>query len=59
MGGLAPVAGFASLDARVGYKFTNLLTWSVAGQNLSQASQRQTAGAAVERRVLGAMTFYF
>ncbi|MGB8536097.1 MAG: TonB-dependent receptor [Acidobacteriaceae bacterium] len=58
-GSLIPVASFASVDARVGYKFTNRLTWSAAGQNLSQASQRQTAGPAVERRVLGAMTFYF
>jgi outer membrane receptor for ferrienterochelin and colicins len=58
-GGLTPVAGFASLDARVAYKLTNLLTWSVSGQNLSQASQRQTAGPEVERRVLGAMTFHF
>ncbi len=58
-GGLTPVAGFASLDARVAYKLTNLLTWSVAGQNLSQASQRQTVGAAIERRVLGTMTFHF
>lgn len=57
--GLTPVAGYASADARVAYKYSNLLTWSVSGQNLSQARQRQTVGAAVERRVLGTMTFHF
>jgi outer membrane receptor for ferrienterochelin and colicins len=56
---LTPVAGFASLDARAAYKFTDFVTWSVSGQNLTQASQRQTAGPAVERRVLGTMSIHF
>ena len=54
---LVPVTGFVSLDARIAYNETNWLTWSVAGQNLTHASQIQTGGPAVERRVLGSMTF--
>jgi outer membrane receptor for ferrienterochelin and colicins len=57
--GLAPVAGFASVDARFAYKAPAHLTWAVSGQNLTQASQRQTVGPAVERRVLGTMSFNF
>jgi hypothetical protein len=54
-----PVAGFASVDARVAFKAPSHLTWAVSGQNLTQASQRQTVGPAVERRVLGTMSFTF
>jgi outer membrane receptor for ferrienterochelin and colicins len=56
---LIPVAGFVSLDSRVAYNLTNWLSSSIAGQNLTHASQLQTAGPAVERRVLGAFTFHF
>ncbi len=56
---LVPVAGFVSADARVAYNETNWLTWSIAGQNLTHASQVQTGGPAVERRVLGALSFTF
>jgi iron complex outermembrane receptor protein len=54
-----PVAGFVSLDGRIAYNLTDRMTWSVAGQNLTHASQPQTAGPAVERRVLGTMSFHF
>ncbi len=56
---LIPIPGFVSLDGRVAYNFTNRLTWSVSGQNLTHASQVQTTGPAVERRVLGEMSFHF
>jgi outer membrane receptor for ferrienterochelin and colicins len=56
---LVPIAGFAAVDARVGYKWTERWTWSVSGQNLTRASQIQTGGPAVERRVLGTMAFHF
>ena len=57
--GLVPVPGFVSMDARAAYKLRDRITWSVAGQNLTQATQRQTVGPSVERRVLGTMTFTF
>jgi outer membrane receptor for ferrienterochelin and colicins len=56
---LIPIAGFVSLDSRIAYNLTNRLAWSVSGQNLSHASQVQTGGPAVERRVLGTMSFNF
>ena len=56
---LTPVAGFVSLDGRLAYNLTNRLTWSASGQNLTHARQIQTAGPAVERRVLGTMSFNF
>ena len=48
-----------SVDGRVAYNFTNRFTWSIAGQNLTHASQVQTSGPAVERRVLGTISFNF
>jgi outer membrane receptor for ferrienterochelin and colicins len=54
-----PIAGFVSLDGRVAYNLTDRMTWSVSGQNLTHASQLQTAGPAVERRVLGTMSIHF
>jgi outer membrane receptor for ferrienterochelin and colicins len=54
-----PVAGFVSVDGQIGYKLSERWTWSASGQNLTHASQLQTAGPAVERRVLGTMTFNF
>jgi outer membrane receptor for ferrienterochelin and colicins len=58
-GGLAPVAAFASVDARFACKAPSRLTWAVSGQNLTQANQQQTVGPAVERRVLGTISFHF
>jgi outer membrane receptor for ferrienterochelin and colicins len=58
-GGLAPVAGFASVDARFACKAPSRLTWDVSGQNLTQPTQQQTVGPAVERRVLGTISFHF
>jgi outer membrane receptor for ferrienterochelin and colicins len=56
---LIPVAGFISLDSRIAYNLTNRLSGSIAGQNLTHASQIQTGGPAVERRVLATMSFHF
>jgi iron complex outermembrane receptor protein len=56
---LIPVGGFVALDGRIAYGLTSRLTWSVSGQNLTHASQIQTSGPAVERRVLGTMSFHF
>jgi len=56
---LTPIPGFLSFDGRVAYNWTNRITWSVSGQNLSHSSQIQTSGPAVERRVLGTMTVHF
>ena len=56
---LVPVPQHLSVDARVGYNLTDWITWSVSGQNLTHASQVQTSGPAVERRVLGTISFTF
>jgi outer membrane receptor for ferrienterochelin and colicins len=56
---LTPVAGFISLDGRVAYKLADKLTWAVSGQNLTHANQIQTAGPAIERRVLSTLSFAF
>jgi outer membrane receptor for ferrienterochelin and colicins len=53
------VAGFVSVDGRVAYKPKRWMSWSVSGQNLSHASQVQTSGPPVERRVLSSMTMSF
>ena len=57
--GLVSIPGFVSFDARAAYNITNQLTWSVSAQNFTHASQIQTSGPAVERRVLGTMSFHF
>jgi outer membrane receptor protein involved in Fe transport len=58
-GALIPVSGFVSFDGRVAYNVANRVTWSISGQNLTHDSQIQTSGPAVERRVLGTMSFHF
>jgi outer membrane receptor for ferrienterochelin and colicins len=54
-----PIAAFVAMDSRVAYKLTDRMTWSVSGQNLTHASQLQTPGPAVERRVLGTLSIHF
>jgi outer membrane receptor for ferrienterochelin and colicins len=58
-GALAKIDGYVALDGRVAYKLTDRVTLSLSGQNLTQSSQRQTAGANVERRVVGGITVGF
>jgi hypothetical protein len=56
---LTPIPAFTAIDGRIAYNLNQRITWAVSGQNLSHASQIQTSGPAVERRVLGSMTFNF
>jgi outer membrane receptor for ferrienterochelin and colicins len=56
---LTPIPAFASIDGRLAYKLNRRITWSGSGQNLTHASQIQTGGPAVERRLLGTMSFTF
>jgi len=56
---LTPVPAFVTLDGRIAYNPKKWTNWSVSGQNLTHASQIQTSGPAVERRVLGTLTFNF
>jgi outer membrane receptor for ferrienterochelin and colicins len=58
-GKLARIDDYVSLDARVAYKLTDWATLSLSAQNFSQSSQRQTAGANVERRVFGTIAVNF
>ena len=52
----SPVAGYASVDARIGYRLTDWATLAVSGQNLLQARQRQTVGPAVGRQIYLSLT---
>jgi iron complex outermembrane receptor protein len=56
---LTELPGYASADARVGYRFGERLILSLAAQNLFTGEQRQTSGAQVERRVLGTVNYTF
>jgi iron complex outermembrane receptor protein len=56
---VAPVPSYIAIDARVAYRLSHRLTAAVSGQNLLHATQRQTSGPQVERRVLGTLTVDF
>lgn len=56
---LTPINDYFSMDARVAYQLTERVTLAVSGQNISQAYQRQTSGANVERRVFGTLSVKF
>jgi iron complex outermembrane receptor protein len=56
---LSPVPAYLALDARLAYKTNRGLTLALSGQNLSQATQRQTAASRVERQVFGTVTLDF
>lgn len=56
---LTPVPAYTEVDARFAYRLTHRITAALSGQNLLHASQRQTSGPAVERRVLGTLTVEF
>jgi len=47
---LVPVGAYASVDARLGYRFNDHVMLSLSGQNLLEGSQQQTSGPAVERQ---------
>jgi outer membrane receptor for ferrienterochelin and colicins len=50
------VPGYATLDARLGYKVNRHLTLAVSGQNLLHARQVQTSGEPVQRRLLATIS---
>jgi len=54
-GALTKIDNYVTLDGRLGYKATDRVTLSLTGQNLTQATQRQTSGPDVERRVIGSV----
>jgi iron complex outermembrane receptor protein len=56
IGALTPISSYVSVDARVGYRLNERLTLALSGQNLTDSTQRQTAAAEAERRVLGTLT---
>jgi outer membrane receptor protein involved in Fe transport len=47
-----PVHAYATLNARVGYRLMDQLTVALSSQQINESRQFQTAGPAVERRVL-------
>ena len=53
------VPAWAALDTRVGYHVTERMTFSVSGQNLTQARQLQNSGPEIGRTVLGSMSLRF
>ncbi len=57
--GLLPIADYVSVDARIGYRLTDRVTLALAGQNITRATQRQTSGPNVERRILGTVSVKF
>jgi outer membrane receptor protein involved in Fe transport len=61
--GLTPTLGFindyVSMDTRIAYQLTDRITLALSGQNITQATQRQTSGPNVERRIFGTITVKF
>jgi putative flippase GtrA len=43
----------------VAYQLNKEWTFAASGQNIAHAQQRQTAGADVERQLMGSVTFNF
>lgn len=56
---LVPVPGHLAADGRVAYALGERSNISIAGENLTRSSQRQTSGPEVERRVLATFTIGF
>jgi outer membrane receptor for ferrienterochelin and colicins len=56
---MAVIIDYVSVDARVGYRLTDNVTLAVSAQNVMQATQQQTAGPPVERRVFGTISAKF
>lgn len=56
---LVPLAGYVAIDGRVAYRLSKKWTFAASGQNIAHAQQRQTAGAEVERQLMGSVTFDF
>jgi outer membrane receptor for ferrienterochelin and colicins len=58
-GALARIDDFVTVDGRIGYTLSDGIRLSLSGQNLTQSSQRQTAGPNVERRIFGNLSVDF
>jgi len=56
---LVPLSGYVAIDGRVAYQLNRAWTFAVSGQNITHAQQRQTAGAEVERQLMGSVTFKY
>lgn len=56
---MAVIIDYVSIDARIGYQLTDNVTLAVSAQNIMQATQQQTAGPPVERRVFGTISAKF
>lgn len=56
---LTPISDYVALDARIGYRLTERVSLALSGQNLAFATQTQTSGPKVERRILGTITVGF
>jgi len=56
---LALISDYVAFDGRVAYKLNDWATLALSAQNASQSSQRQTAGANVERQVYGTLSVNF
>lgn len=56
---MAAIIDYVSVDARVGYRLTDNVTLAVSAQNVMQATQQQTSGPPVERRVFGTISASF
>jgi outer membrane receptor for ferrienterochelin and colicins len=56
---LVPLSAYIAIDGRVAYQLSKEWTFAASGQNIAHAQQRQTAGAEVERQLMGSVTFNF
>jgi outer membrane receptor for ferrienterochelin and colicins len=56
---LVPLSAYVAIDGRVAYRLNKGWTIAASGQNIAHAQQRQTAGAEVERQLMGSVTFDF
>jgi outer membrane receptor for ferrienterochelin and colicins len=56
---LVPLSAYVAIDGRVAYQLNKAWTFAASGQNIAHAQQRQTAGAEVERQLMGSVTFNF
>ena len=56
---LGLINDYVSIDTRIAYQLTDRITLALSGQNITQATQRQTSGPNVERRIFGTITVKF
>jgi outer membrane cobalamin receptor len=56
---LTPVDDYVALDARIAYLLTDRVTLSLSAQNFQSATEQQTSGPDVERRVFATVSVKF